>query len=92
MTPKRFVVLDFIAVYFGQRGYYPTFDEIRSGLKYNSLSTVHKHIYNLVGENLLTLRGRRQKRGIRFTHLGLQVAQRGGSCPVCGNKRRTDHT
>jgi repressor LexA len=45
---------DFISEFVQKNGYAPSYDEIRIGMKLNSLATVHKHITNLEKKELLT--------------------------------------
>lgn len=47
LTKRQYEVLDFIKTFVEKQGYSPSFDEIRKGLKLNSLATVHKHINTL---------------------------------------------
>jgi len=45
---------DFISDFVQRNGYAPSYDEIRIGMKLNSLATVHKHVTNLEKKELLT--------------------------------------
>ena len=45
---------DFISRFVAEQGYSPSFEEIRIGMKLNSLATVHKHVTNLEKKGLLT--------------------------------------
>ncbi|MBZ5551857.1 MAG: transcriptional repressor LexA [Acidobacteriia bacterium] len=47
LTRRQFEVLSFIKSFTEQKGYSPSFDEIRRGLALSSLATVHKHINTL---------------------------------------------
>lgn len=47
LTKRQFEVLSFVKAFSEKRGYSPSFDEIRRGLKLHSLATVHKHINTL---------------------------------------------
>jgi repressor LexA len=47
LTRRQFEVLSFIRTFSEQKGYSPSFDEIRQGLTLSSLATVHKHINTL---------------------------------------------
>lgn len=47
ITRRQHEVYDFISRFVAENGYSPSFEEIREGLKLNSLATVHKHITNL---------------------------------------------
>jgi repressor LexA len=47
LTRRQFEVLSFIRTFTEERGYSPSFDEIRKGMNLNSLATVHKHINTL---------------------------------------------
>ncbi|MGB7624151.1 MAG: transcriptional repressor LexA [Terriglobia bacterium] len=47
LTRRQFEVLSFIRTFTEERGYSPSFDEIRKGMNLSSLATVHKHINTL---------------------------------------------
>jgi repressor LexA len=54
ITRRQREVYDFISRFVAERGYSPSYDEIREALGLNSLATVHKHISNLEKKSLLT--------------------------------------
>jgi repressor LexA len=54
ITRRQRQVYDFISRFVAENGYAPSFEEIRIGMKLNSLATVHKHITNLEKKELLT--------------------------------------
>jgi repressor LexA len=54
ITRRQRQVYDFISRFVAENGYSPSFEEIRIGMKLNSLATVHKHITNLEKKELLT--------------------------------------
>jgi len=54
ITRRQRQVYDFISRFVTEKGYSPSYDEIREGLGLNSLATVHKHISNLATKGLLT--------------------------------------
>src|ERR1700721_4394652 len=54
ITRRQHEVYDFISRFVAENGYSPSFEEIGTGLKLNSLATVHKHITNLEKKGLLT--------------------------------------
>jgi len=47
LTRRQKEMLDYIAEYIEDRGYAPSFDEIRKHFRYSSLATVHEHLSNL---------------------------------------------
>lgn len=47
LTKRQFEVLSFIKSFSEKRGYSPSYDEIRRGVKLSSVATVHKHINTL---------------------------------------------
>ncbi|KKU50095.1 MAG: methylase protein [Parcubacteria group bacterium GW2011_GWB1_49_7] len=47
LTPTKQKVLKFINTYTDKKGYSPTLEEIRNGLRLNSISTIHQHIKEL---------------------------------------------
>jgi len=54
ITRRQRELYDFISDFVQKNNYSPSFDEIRQGLKLNSLATVHKHVTNLEKKGLLT--------------------------------------
>ena len=63
ITRRQREVYDFISRFVAENGYSPSFEEIRKGMKLNSLATVHKHVTNLEKKELLT-RGYNKSRSI----------------------------
>ncbi|HKD03210.1 MAG TPA: transcriptional repressor LexA [Terriglobales bacterium] len=53
ITRRQHQVYDFISRFMTEQGYSPSYEEIASGLKLNSLATVHKHVSNLEKKGLL---------------------------------------
>ncbi len=47
LTPAKQKVLKFINLYSNKKGYSPSLEEIRKGLKLNSISTIHQHVREL---------------------------------------------
>jgi repressor LexA len=54
ITRRQHEIYDFISRFVAENGYSPSYEEIRVGMKLNSLATVHKHITNLEKKALLT--------------------------------------
>lgn len=54
ITRRQHEVYDFISRFVAEHSYSPSYEEIRHGLKLNSLATVHKHVTNLEKKGLLT--------------------------------------
>ncbi|HXY04109.1 MAG TPA: transcriptional repressor LexA [Terriglobales bacterium] len=54
ITKRQRQLYDFISDFVQKNGYAPSYDEIRMGMRLNSLATVHKHITNLEKKGLLT--------------------------------------
>jgi len=54
ITKRQRQLYDFISDFVQRNGYSPSYDEIRLGMRLNSLATVHKHITNLEKKGLLT--------------------------------------
>ncbi|HTC49205.1 MAG TPA: transcriptional repressor LexA [Candidatus Aquilonibacter sp.] len=54
ITRRQRELYDFISRFVAEQGYSPSFEEIRIGMKLNSLATVHKHVTNLEKKGLLT--------------------------------------
>ena len=44
LTPKQKRLLDYIADYIEDRGYSPSYDEMRQAMELSSVATIHKHI------------------------------------------------
>lgn len=75
MTPKQHECLGFIQSYLEDRGYSPSFDEIREALRLKSKSGVHRIVHDLIARG--HLRSEKSTRARR----SLVPA---GACPVCG--------
>jgi len=54
ITKRQRQLYDFISDFVQKHQYSPSFEEIRLGMKLNSLATVHKHVSNLEKKGLLT--------------------------------------
>jgi repressor LexA len=54
ITRRQRELYDFLSRFVAEKGYSPSFDEIREGMGLNSLATVHKHVTNLEKKGLLT--------------------------------------
>lgn len=54
ITRRQRQLYDFISDFVQKHQYSPSFEEIRQGMKLNSLATVHKHVSNLEKKGLLT--------------------------------------
>jgi repressor LexA len=54
ITKRQRQLYDFISDFVQRHQYSPSFEEIRVGMKLNSLATVHKHVSNLEKKGLLT--------------------------------------
>jgi repressor LexA len=54
ITRRQRELYDFISRFVNEKGYSPSFQEIKEGMGLNSLATVHKHITNLETKGLLT--------------------------------------
>ena len=54
ITRRQHELYDFISRFMAEHGYSPSYDEIREGMRLNSLATVHKHVSNLEKKGLLT--------------------------------------
>ena len=63
LTRRQREVMDFIAEFLPERGYSPSFQEIASGLKLNSVATIHKHVSTLERKGFLK-RGFNQSRSL----------------------------
>ena len=57
-TKKQKELLSFIEDFISERGYSPSYREIREGLKYNSVATVALHVNNLIKRGHLQKRDR----------------------------------
>jgi len=54
ITRRQRELYDFISRFVSEKGYSPSFEEIREAMGLNSLATVHKHVTNLEKKGLLT--------------------------------------
>src|SRR5208337_525601 len=63
ITRRQRELYDFISRFVSEKGYSPSFEEIKDAMGLNSLATVHKHVTNLEKKGLLT-RGYNQSRSI----------------------------
>jgi repressor LexA len=54
ITRRQREVYDFISRFVSEKGYSPSFEEIKDAMGLNSLATVHKHVTNLEKKALLT--------------------------------------
>jgi repressor LexA len=54
ITRRQHELYDFISRFQNERGYSPSFEEIKDAMGLNSLATVHKHVTNLEKKGLLT--------------------------------------
>ena len=54
ITRRQHEVYDFLSRFVSEKGYSPSFEEIKDAMGLNSLATVHKHITNLEKKGLLT--------------------------------------
>jgi repressor LexA len=74
LTKRQKEVLDFLVTFLNKNGYSPSFEEIASSLKLNSLATVHKHITTLEKKGFIR-RGYNQSRSIEVQQLPRPVRQ-----------------
>ena len=54
ITRRQRELYDFLSRFVTEKGYSPSFEEIKEAMGLNSLATVHKHITNLEKKGLLT--------------------------------------
>ncbi len=54
VTRRQKQILDFLTGYRDQHGYSPSIEEIRDHLGLSAVSTVHRHLENMVAEGLIT--------------------------------------
>jgi repressor LexA len=54
ITRRQHELYDFLSRFQQEKGYSPSFEEIKEGLGLSSLATVHKHVTNLEKKGLLT--------------------------------------
>jgi len=54
VTRRQKQILDFLTGYRAQNGYSPSIEEIRDHLGLSAVSTVHRHLENMVAEGLIT--------------------------------------
>jgi repressor LexA len=54
ITRRQHELYDFLSRFVSEKGYSPSFEEIKDAMGLNSLATVHKHVTNLEKKGLLT--------------------------------------
>ena len=54
ITRRQHELYDFLSRFVAEKGYSPSFEEIKEGMGLRSLATVHKHVTNLEKKGLLT--------------------------------------
>jgi repressor LexA len=54
ITRRQRELYDFLSRFVSEKGYSPSFEEIKEAMGLNSLATVHKHVTNLEKKGLLT--------------------------------------
>ena len=54
ITRRQHELYDFLSRFVAEKGYSPSFEEIKEGMGLSSLATVHKHVTNLEKKGLLT--------------------------------------
>src|SRR3974377_1724966 len=54
VTRRQRELYDFLSRFVAEKGYSPSYEEIKEGLGLNSAATVHKHVTNLEKKGLLT--------------------------------------
>jgi repressor LexA len=54
LTKRQWQVYDFISRFITEHTYSPSYEEIKTGLRLNSLATVHKHVSNLEKKGFAT--------------------------------------
>jgi repressor LexA len=54
ITRRQRELYDFLSRFVSEKGYSPSYEEIRDAMGLNSLATVHKHVTNLEKKGLLT--------------------------------------
>jgi repressor LexA len=54
ITRRQRELYDFLSRFVAEKGYSPSFEEIKEGMGLSSLATVHKHVTNLEKKGLLT--------------------------------------
>ena len=54
ITRRQHELYDFLSRFVAEKGYSPSYEEIKEGLGLSSLATVHKHVTNLEKKGLLT--------------------------------------
>src|SRR5579862_4899212 len=74
LTKRQKEVLDLLVTFLNKRGYSPSFEEIATSLKLNSLATVHKHISTLEKKGFIR-RGYNQSRSIEILQLPKPVKE-----------------
>jgi repressor LexA len=54
ITRRQHELYDFLSRFVAEKGYSPSYEEIKEGMGLSSLATVHKHVTNLEKKGLLT--------------------------------------
>src|SRR5215467_6698751 len=54
ITRRQRELYDFLSRFLAEKGYSPSYEEIKEGMDLSSLATVHKHVTNLEKKGLLT--------------------------------------
>ncbi|MGQ0539071.1 MAG: transcriptional repressor LexA [Gemmatimonadaceae bacterium] len=81
LTKRQREILDYLQKYATNNGYAPSFEEIASRFKYNSLATVHEHLSNLERKGYIR-RSYNESRAIEF--LPSDVFPRAVQLPLLG--------
>src|SRR5438552_2498033 len=83
LTRRQHEVYDFIRKFVESHQYSPSFEEIATGMKLNSLATVHKHVSNLERKGLLK-RDYNRSRSIDVLPLRPRKKAADGGLPLVG--------
>ncbi len=73
VTKRQKQILDFLTGYRTRHGYSPSIEEIRNHLGLSAVSTVHRHLENMVAEGLIT-REKHRTRSAAPRQAGVAVA------------------
>jgi repressor LexA len=82
LTKRQREILDFLGSYEKEHGYAPNFEEIAERFNYNSLATVHEHLFNLQKKGYIK-RSYNESRAI--TILPSDVFSRSVELPLLGS-------
>ena len=63
ITRRQHELYDFLSRFVAEKGYSPSFEEIKEGMGLSSLATVHKHVTNL----------EKNAREVRGTYASLRI-------------------